>query len=56
MGALVDMHNMIQAYRKAPTEQDLVNCPTMAVACAVVKYVLAGTVAEASKPTSRAVR
>ena len=40
---------MIQAFRKAPTEQELANCAMMATACALVPHCLARAVAEISK-------
>jgi hypothetical protein len=53
IGALVGLKIMIQAFRKAPTEQELANCATMAIACALVPYCLARAVAEASERAPR---
>jgi hypothetical protein len=49
LGALVAMFILVQAFRKAPTEQELANCAMMATACAVVPSCLAYAVAEAAK-------
>jgi hypothetical protein len=39
---------MVQAVRKAPTEQDLANCAIMAIACALIPYCLARAVEKVS--------
>jgi uncharacterized membrane protein len=49
IGALVGMYIIVQAARKAPTEQELAECAMMAIACALVPYCLARSVAEASR-------
>jgi hypothetical protein len=49
LGALAGMYVLVQAIRKAPTEQELANCATIAVACALVPYCLARAIAEARK-------
>jgi hypothetical protein len=49
LGAVVGLYVMVQAFRKAPTEQDLANCAIMAIACALIPYCLARAVAESSK-------
>ena len=49
LGAVAGIYIMIQAFRKAPTEQELANCAMMATACALVPYCLARAVAEISK-------
>lgn len=48
-GALAGIYVMIQALRKAPTEQDLANCAIMAIASAVLPYCLARAVVEIGK-------
>ncbi len=49
LGALVGIYILVQAFRKAPTEQELANCAMMATACALVPYCLARAVAEATR-------
>jgi hypothetical protein len=49
LGALVGIYILVQASRKAPTEQELANCAMMATACALVPFCLARAVAEISK-------
>ena len=49
LGAIAGIYIMIQAFRKAPTEQELANCAMMATACALVPHCLARAVAESSK-------
>ena len=49
VGALIGIYIMVQAARKAPTEQELAQCAMMATACALVPYCLARAVAEAIK-------
>jgi hypothetical protein len=44
LGSLIGIYIMIQAFRKAPTEQDLADCAMMATACAIVPYCLARAV------------
>lgn len=46
LDALVGIYILIQAFRKAPTEQELANCAMMASACALVPFCLARAVAE----------
>ena len=46
IGALVGLYIIVQAARKAPTEQELAECAMMATACALVPYCLARSVAE----------
>ena len=48
-GAVAAMYVMVQALRKAPTEQDLANCATVAIACALIPYCLARAVSESGK-------
>jgi hypothetical protein len=48
-GALVGLYIIVQAARKAPTEQELADCAMMAIACALVPYCLARAVAETSR-------
>ena len=48
LGALVALYVMVQAVRKAPTEQDLANCAIMAIACALIPYCLARAVERVS--------
>jgi hypothetical protein len=48
-GAVVALYVMVQALRKAPTDQDLANCAVMAIACALIPYCLARAVAESAK-------
>ena len=48
-GALMGIYIIVQAARKAPTEQELANCAMIAAACALVPFCLARAVAEASK-------
>jgi hypothetical protein len=47
IGALIGIYILVQAARKAPSEQELAQCAMMATACAVVPYCLARAVAEA---------
>jgi hypothetical protein len=49
LGALAGIYILVQAFRKAPTEQELANCAMMATACALVPYCLARAVAEATR-------
>ncbi len=49
VGAVMAMYVLVQALRKAPTEQDLANCAIIAIACALIPYCLARAVAESSK-------
>jgi len=49
LGALAAIYVMIQALRKAPTEQDLANCAIIAIACALIPYCLARAVTEIRK-------
>jgi hypothetical protein len=49
LGALAGMYVLVQAIRKAPTEQEVAQCATIALACALVPYCLARAVAEARK-------
>jgi hypothetical protein len=49
LGALAAIYVMIQALRKAPTEQDLANCAVIAIACALIPYCLARAAVESSK-------
>lgn len=49
IGALVGLFIIVQAARKAPTEQELAECAMMATACALVPYCLARSVAEAAR-------
>lgn len=49
LGAVAAIYVMVQALRKAPTEQDLANCAIMAIACVLIPYCLARAVAEISK-------
>jgi hypothetical protein len=49
VGALVGIYILVQAFRKAPTEQELANCVMMATACALVPFCLARAAAEISK-------
>jgi len=48
-GAVVAIYVMVQAFRKAPTEQELANCAVMAIACALIPYCLARAVTESTK-------
>lgn len=49
LGALAGIYILVQAFRKAPTEQELANCAMMATACALVPFCLARAVAEIRK-------
>ena len=49
LGGLAGMYVLIQAIRKAPSEQELANCAMIAVACALVPYCLARAVTEVRK-------
>ena len=49
IGALAGLYILVQAARKAPTEQELAQCAMMATACALVPYCLARSVAEFGK-------
>jgi hypothetical protein len=49
LGALIGIYIIVQAIRKAPSEQELAQCAMMATACALVPYCLARAVAEAIK-------
>ena len=49
VGAVAGMYVMVQALRKAPTEQELANCAIIAIACALIPYCLARAVAESGK-------
>ena len=49
LGSVAGIYIMVQAFRKAPTEQELANCAMMATACALVPYCLARAVAEISR-------
>jgi hypothetical protein len=49
LGGLVGIFIIVQAARKAPTEQELAQCAMMATACALVPYCLARAAAEAIK-------
>jgi len=49
VGAVVALYVMVQALRKAPTEQDLANCAMVAIACALIPYCLARAVTESGK-------
>lgn len=53
LGALAGLYIIVQAARKAPSEQELANCAMMATACALVPYCLARAVFEASKGAPR---
>lgn len=39
-GAVMSIYILMQAFRKAPTEQELANCAMMATACTLVPYCL----------------
>lgn len=47
IGALIGIYVLVQAARKAPSEQELAQCAMMATGCALVPYCLARAVAEA---------
>lgn len=51
LGAVAAMYVMVQALRKAQTEQDAANCAiiAIAIACALVPYCLARAVSESTK-------
>jgi len=49
LGAVAGVYIMIQAIRKAPTEQEVATCATIALGCAVIPYCLARAVAESNK-------
>jgi len=49
IGAVAAMYVMIHAFRNAPTEQEVANCATIALAIAVIPYCLARAVAESNK-------
>ena len=48
-GAVAGLYILVQAARKAPTEEELAQCAMMATACALVPYCLARSVAEIGK-------
>lgn len=52
VGATAGIYVLIQALRKAQTEQDLANCATLALACALVPHCLARAVTESSRKDS----
>ena len=47
IGALAGIYILIQGARKAPTEREMAECATIAIACAMVPYCLARAVSEA---------
>ena len=49
LGAIAAMYVMVQALRKATTEQEVANCATIAIACVLIPYCLARAVAESSR-------
>ena len=49
IGALVGVYIIVQAARKAPSEQEMAQCAMIASACALVPYCLARAVAEVRK-------
>ena len=49
LGAVAAIYVMVQALRKAPTEQELANCAIIAIACAFIPYCLARAVAESAR-------
>jgi hypothetical protein len=49
LGALAAIYVVVQALRKAPTEQDLANCAILAIAFAVIPHCLARAVYEIGK-------
>ena len=48
LGAIAATYVVVQALRKAPTEQELANCAIVAIAFVLIPYCLARAVAEIS--------
>jgi len=49
LGAVAGIYVVVQALRKAPTEQDLANCAILAIAFALIPYCAARAFAEITK-------